>query len=318
MVNLKETNNSVFIENIPCLEWGKGTDNSFVRSTQLALNALGENYSYNFLMGISGAAFRLHFNSVWCPSSADSTTGYDVSGDLFRAVGHQAELFKINDGSFKDIKMLFGRIKEFIDRGIPLVAINLKGCTEWGIVTGYLKNKPGILCRTYFDESEEYSLAERAPWLTFFITEKKALMNDNHTFRKSLEIAVKHATTEKFEEYYSGFKAFGFWIDQLKKAIAANEKFKESFINRIIFNCLYDSRRAAAGYLESLNNYLKSPVELISNYKNEVELMDSVIKEINNESVNHQPDILNKQTIILEKILGLEKRSIELIEEELM
>ena len=56
-----ETEEKVFIDKIPQLKWAEGTDNSFIRSTQLTLNALGENYSYEFLMGISGAAFRLHF-----------------------------------------------------------------------------------------------------------------------------------------------------------------------------------------------------------------------------------------------------------------
>jgi hypothetical protein len=57
-----ETKNKVFIDKIPRLTGGEYTDNSFIRSTQLSLNALGENYTYEFLMGMSGAAFRLHFN----------------------------------------------------------------------------------------------------------------------------------------------------------------------------------------------------------------------------------------------------------------
>lgn len=94
---LIETKDKVFIENIPRLEWGKNTDNSFVRSVQLSLNALGENYTYEFLMGISGAAFRLHFNPDWCPSSADSTTGFDVSKVLFKSLAYKCELHSIDD-----------------------------------------------------------------------------------------------------------------------------------------------------------------------------------------------------------------------------
>lgn len=53
-----ETNDKVFINNIPRLEWGKGNDISFVKSTQLILNTLGANYSNEYLMGISGSAFK--------------------------------------------------------------------------------------------------------------------------------------------------------------------------------------------------------------------------------------------------------------------
>jgi hypothetical protein len=60
--NVKELKDRVLMEDIPRLEWGKNTDNSFIRSTQLTLYSLGENYTYDILMGISGAAFRLHFS----------------------------------------------------------------------------------------------------------------------------------------------------------------------------------------------------------------------------------------------------------------
>ncbi|MBT7143023.1 MAG: hypothetical protein HN894_06765 [Bacteroidetes bacterium] len=83
---LIKTNDKVFIENIPCFEWAKSNDNSFIKSTQLALNSIGEDFSYEYLMGISGSAFRLHFNMDWCPSATDSTTGFDVSKILFKSL----------------------------------------------------------------------------------------------------------------------------------------------------------------------------------------------------------------------------------------
>ena len=162
----------VVIDNIPPLEWGKSTDTSFIRSAQLTLNALGENYTYEFLMGICGAAFRFHFNPDWCPSAADVTTGFDLSKVLFKSLGYDCSLHDIDDSSMEDIQALYKEIIEQINRGIPIVAINLKEIPEWGIITGYLKNRPGIVCRTYFDESPQYSLAEHAPWLSFFIGDK--------------------------------------------------------------------------------------------------------------------------------------------------
>ncbi|MCK5135879.1 MAG: hypothetical protein KAR19_08855 [Bacteroidales bacterium] len=140
----------VFIDNIPKLEWDKGTEISFVRSAQLVLNSLGENYSYNQLMGISGAAFRFHFHPDWCPSSGDVTTGFDVSRVLFKSLGYASELYAIDDNKFDDIRRLYQRIITQINNGIPIIAVNLKVCAEWGIITGYLENRPGILCRTYF------------------------------------------------------------------------------------------------------------------------------------------------------------------------
>jgi len=129
-----ETNEKLFIDNMPKLEWGKNTDTSFIRSSQLALNALGENYSYDYLMGISGAAFRFHFNTEWCPSASDATTGFDVSKVLFNSLGYKCELVQIDDNSFEDIKSLYHRIIKQINHGIPIVAINLKDWGVWGII----------------------------------------------------------------------------------------------------------------------------------------------------------------------------------------
>jgi hypothetical protein len=318
-----ETADKVFIDKIPLLKWAEGTDNSFIRSTQLTLNALGENYSYEFLMGISGAAFRLHFKPGWCPSSADSTTGFDVSKVLFKSLGYKSEVHSIDDNNFEDIKSLYQKIITQINLGIPIIAINLKVCPEWGIITGYLKNKPGILCRTYFDKTEEYSLAEHAPWLSFFIGEKGEAMNDDELFKNSLKIAVELVKTDNFEEYKSGYSAFKKWIEELKIQAESIKTivFKEYEVNLTIFNSLLDSRKAAVGYLNLMNDKMKKGNVIIDNYKKEVELLTETQKNMlpsfNAKAHSWTADIINKQVDILREVLSLEKKTIHLINEEL-
>lgn len=318
-----DTKDKVFIDKIPRLKWGENAENSFIRSAQFTLNAIGEDYAYTFLMGISGAAFRLHFNPDWCPSSADSTTGFDVSRVLFKSLGYKSELFSIDDNNFSDIRSLYQKIIPQINLGIPIIAINLKVCPEWGIITGYLKNRPGILCRTYFDETDEYSLAERAPWLTFFIEKKGKSLDENVLFKNSLKIAVQLAKTDKFEEYISGFCAFEKWIKELKKhSVSLKTKiFAEYEVNLTIFNILSDSRTAALGYLDSMKNKIKRADLIINNYKKEVALLEDTQKNIL-PSFNSKPkcwteDILNKQIDVLTQILRIEKETIDLFEEEL-
>jgi len=318
-----QTKDKVFIDKIPRLMWGENTDNSFIRSAQLALNALGENYSYEFLMGISGTAFRLHFHPDWCPSSADSTTGFDVSRVLFKSLGYKSELHSIDDNSFDDIKSLYKRIITQINLGIPIVAINLKVCPEWGIITGYLKNKPGIICRTYFDKTDEYSLAERAPWLSFFIGEKGIPMDNDELFENSLKIAIQLAKTDEFEEYKSGYSAFKKWIEELKKQTESikTKMFKEYEVNLTIFNYLLDARKAAVGYLTSMNNKMKRGDLIIDNYKKEVELLKETQKNIlpsfKADAKSWTADIINKQIDILKWVFSMEKETIDLFEEEL-
>lgn len=302
------------------MEWGKNTDNSFIRSTQLTLNALGENYSYDFLMGISGAAFKLHFNPDWCPGSADSTTGFDVSNVLFKSLGYECELKKIDDNSFNDIRSLYHMIINQINQGVPIIAINLKVCPVWGIITGYLKNKPGILCRTYFDEGKNYSMAEHAPWLSFFIGNKGKSLDMSELLRNSLTVAVQLARTDEFGEYKSGFSAFGNWIEKLEKKSKA---FDEHEVNLTILDYLIDSRQAAVKYLHSMNklNLMKKGDLMSNNYRAEVELLKNLRKNIlpsyDSGKKDWTVDVINKQIESLTQVLKTEKETIGLIEKEL-
>ncbi len=312
---------SIYIPNIPRLEWGKKTQNSFIRCAQLVLNSLGENFSYDFLMGISGAAFRFHFHPDWCPSAADCTTGFDVSKILFKSVGYKSELVRIDDSEFEDIRSLYKKITEHINFGNPIIAINLKKNPDWGIITGYLKYKPGILCRTYYDESDEYSLAEHAPWLSFFIEKKYGVISKEELFKNSLEIAVQLAYTKSFGEYISGFHAMEFWIDQLKKTLENShiDQFEQE-VNIILYKYLLDSRRAAVEYLKSMSGLMKNGDSIINAYKNVFELLktiDAILPDFESESGGLRIEILKQQKETLFQALLLERSAVKMIQEEL-
>ncbi len=306
------------------MRWGQNTENSFIRSAQLTLNALGESFTYPFAMGISGAAFRFHFQSDWCPSASDATTGFDVSKILFNALGYKTELMKINDESITEIQKLYKKIVEQINRGYPIIANNLKVCPEWGIITGYVKTKPGIICRTYFDEGEQYSLAEHAPWLSYFILEKERESLDTKTlFHNSLEIAVKLTKTSYFGEYASGLKAFQIWIDQISKYIQHDKAFDQIQVNLSLINILMDARISAINYLgEMVNKFpINNGLTIINNYLKELQLLEELHTDILPGVDEHQSawtsDILTRQIHILKGVMKLESENVELLQEAL-
>lgn len=321
--NVTESNESVVIEGIPRLEWGKGMDTSFIRSCQVALNAVGENYSYEYLMGISGTAFRFHFHPEWCPSAADVTTGFSVAKVLFYALGYQYDLHAIDDHKFTDIQKLYQRIIRQINSGIPIVAINLKVCPEWGVITGYLKNRPGIFCRTYFDESESYSMAEHAPWLSFFIGEKSPAPSGDIPIRNSLEHAVLLAETKQFENYLSGFYALEAWIRSLRTYAVPDQKevFKHHEVNLTLYISLLDTRRAAARFISSMGGLLDHAEAITHVYRQEVELLESgqenILPSFQSDPEAWTPDVIVRQIEILNKVYLLEKEAFKMIREEL-
>jgi hypothetical protein len=321
---ITETKDKVFINNIPPMKYGEQMDNTFVRSMQLSLNAVGEKYSYDFLMGISGAAFRLHFDPKWCPSSVDATVGFDVSREIFISLGYKLKFVRINHNSFSDIKSLNEKIKVQIDLGRPIVAINLMGNMDWGIVTGYLKNEPGILCRTFYDKTTEYSLALRAPWLNFFIGEKKNGMTSDELFLNSLKTAVKLANTRKFEEYYNGFAAFEIWIRRLKSAVKSfNQKDLAQIIqiHFIILNTLLDARLSAVKYLSSRNiaAQFHNSEQIIENYRKIVQVLEvsstNLDQHRNLDPEKQMAAIIQDQTETLARVYDLEKKTILLIKQ---
>ena len=322
---LTETDEKVFIADIPPLNWGMNHDTSFIRATQFALNSIGENFSYTFLMGVSGAAFRFHFNPDWCPSAADVTTGFDVSSVLFKSLGYECKLHSIDDSRLEDIQALYKEIIAQINCGIPIVAINLKMCPEWGIITGYLKKQPGIICRTYYDDDDNYSMAEHAPWLSFFIGEKGEALKRGVMFRDSLNIAVQLAKTDAFDQYYSGFQALEKWMDALNRHSSKLKEgvFEEHEVNLTLVIGLLDSRRAAIEYLHLMNrnHALNSGDIIIDNYKKEAAILENLLGKVlpsfDTGQKEWTAEIIKKQVDTLSQVLELEEDTIVLIEEEL-
>ena len=315
-----------FIDGIPPMNYGEHKDNTFVRSVQLSLNALGENYSYDYLMGISGAAFRIQFDPGWCPSSADATCGFDISQEIFKSLGYPARFKRINHNSFQDIKDLYSEIKIQIDQGKPIVAINLMGDMEWGIITGYLKNEPGLLCRSYNDESEDYSIAKHAPWLNFFISEKKLDFEPKNHFIRALKIAIMLASTRKFEEYYSGFAAYEKWIEkihQLAERSNSADLQHTMEIHFILWNSLLDSRRAAFNYLvsEDTDKTMTNGKEIVQCYEKIVHTLENP-PQLSGQDPGSDPSagiqvMIRNQADILERIYATEREAIHLIEKDL-
>jgi hypothetical protein len=289
---LTETEEKIFIDRIPSLEWGMKKDTSFIR---------------------------------WCPGVGDVTTGFDVSRPLFRLLGYERTLYSINDQSLDDTKILRRKIIAQINRGIPVIAINLKVCPEWGIITGYLKNRPGILCRTFFDYGKGYSLAEQAPWLSFFIRKKGEASERSVMFRDALTTAVYLAETDRFEQYRSGFSALEQWIEELKRHSDQLEKgaFAAHEVNLTLVINLLDSRRAALEYLTEMSKVqaMKNGNIIIYNYRKELSLLNELVRNVlpsfdfGREEWTSGKILMQVDT--LTRILEIEKESIGLIREEL-
>lgn len=265
---VKREGDKVWIEGVDELAgWGKGEENTFMGSLRVALSAVGENVSYDQLMGVSGAAFRLQIAQPnWCPSAPDATVGFDVSGPAVKALGYS--LKTIDDNSllvWTGIKRIRAAIVESIDEGRPVVAINLAGGMDWGVITGYEDKGKSFLCRTYDEYADEYVIAKECPCVIEMPAKTGKVPDWIDSILESLRIAVKLAHTKSFDGYASGFTAYEVWIRDLLDD-ARYDKLNRRKLNEMIqpnawcYYSLYDARAVAARYLGSVEKEFKEEV----------------------------------------------------------
>ncbi|MFX0094865.1 MAG: ArsR/SmtB family transcription factor [Candidatus Hodarchaeota archaeon] len=268
-----EMENRQILKGISKLSWGK--ECTFMGALEAALNFLGVSVDYVDLMGLSAAAFRLRFHQPeWCPSSAEGH--FDPYPETaMKALGYQGQSVYKDDMNQGKIAQL---IREEIDNGRPVVAIDLISPADWGVITGYVGDK--LLCRTYHDKTEkrfqkffneihgaerkdlgiidDYNIADNFPWIIFAIKEIDSTPNRIESIYESLRLAVELVQKEKYlDTYANGFTAYNAWITNLENEDMFSKMDKKTFntywhINGWIYDSLHDARYTATSYLQRI------------------------------------------------------------------
>ena len=258
-------------------------------SLQAALEYMGEPYTYEQIMGMSGACFRLCFVDVWDYSCTDALVAYDYAAPLYRAIGYSFRVAERLEKQERKAERL--AVMEDIRNGRPVLAINLRVAPEWGVITGYTENGKRFLCRTYFDgevfeeleqedkskqkegqeQAENRNLAEERrivfeenggylfsdfwPFIIFHFGEKQDRPSPLSVLKTSLKTGIESFYAEECRGYYQGKEAYRAWIKGLSKESNFRlENDRENALRRLSVNdsmlcCLIDARRAAASWL---------------------------------------------------------------------
>ena len=329
----KMDDNAVVIDGIGKLGWGIGMENSFLGALTLIEEKFGQKTSYEDLVGLSGYGFRLHFFDGFCPSSPDATCGKNVGEDILKKLGYDFDVYHLQSDEFieKDLEMRSEEemrkiILKSIDKGFPVIAIDLIEVPEWGLITGYQKDGKELFCRTYFDKTDGYEIARKFPWIIFVIKDHKKA-NISPLYAESFEIANELYNTEKYDEYFSGIKAIEEWIIDLKDEKSYKEADKKVFdemklANWWIYYSLMEAKSITKEYL--LNNIEKFKkdkdlvTELAEIYNDEAEFLYKHFQQIPSPHVPN-PDLIwdqenrEKQIQILNEFLELEKEANEIL-----
>ncbi len=277
---LLQDHSRCMLDNVMRFTWTEGTEESRLECTwagslYAALKYMGEAYTYDQIMGMSGACYRICFTDVWDYSCMDALVAYDYASPLSDAIGlafHFVERLEKQER-----KTERQAIMEDIQNGRPVLAINLRVAPEWGIITGYTDNGSKFLCRTYFDKEvfddleQEHRQADRRlvfeenggylysdfwPFIILHLGEKKDRPSAFSILRSSLSTFVKSFRAEICRGYYQGKEAYRAWIEGLSKEEDFRlENDSENVSRRLNVNdnmlcSLIDARYAASVWLQ--------------------------------------------------------------------
>lgn len=311
------------IPNVERLRWQDAKINTFINSLTVALNAMGEKAAYDELMGFSGAAFRLHFfQPQWCRSSPDATCGFDHSGPAAAAVGFAMEFVVSKADDAEAVARVRQRIVESINTGRPVLAGDLMGVLDWGVIVGYEDDGNTLLCRDYNAESEDTVPARKFPWLVAILGEKGEIPSRRENILKSLSIAAELADTPNYGPYTSGFAAYRAWSADLRDAAgfesADADQLRDLWhTNDWCYQSLLDARRSAARYLNSVAEEFDD--ETADSLRQAAELYERVLRTLRDGAknvpfhMNEKPwiqEMRNAQADILNAALEMEREAV--------
>jgi hypothetical protein len=230
--------------------------NSVVATYSVAARAVGEPLDYDYLMGVSGLAFRLQVDEEMTPSSAHAYCGLIATENLLKALPFPVLTYTAKEDDEDGVAQTRRVVKESIDRGFPVPY----GYEENGLIIGYENNGETWLCvHPDHEPAHEIFVEKRWPWEENVLqkVKKETLPDRRRCIKESLALAVEQAKTEKVEDYRCGFNGYAFWISRLRDDayFAQAEEYQRMDMmqgNCWIYYNLTDARTCAARYLRAI------------------------------------------------------------------
>jgi hypothetical protein len=124
--------------------WSFRERRSSIHAAQEAvMRAVGEGVSYEYLVGVSGLAFRIQLSRLgFCPSSPHAFCGFPCVARSKEALPWHVRVYAKKGEETADAAEIRRAIVESIDRGVPVQY----GSEEDGIIAGYQKGGGEWLC----------------------------------------------------------------------------------------------------------------------------------------------------------------------------
>jgi hypothetical protein len=234
--------------------WFVGDQESSVHASQAAvMQAVGEDVTYEDLLGASGLAFRMQVSKDGlCPSSPHACCGYQCVAGSVRALPWQIQVYEVKPEDAEGVKNARQALVESIDRGVPVQY----GSEEDGITIGYQKGGEEWICLHPMREGGNTSFVETTwPWgIAVYTGPKTTVPSKREVALNALAQAVEMSETEEADGYFLGFAAWDNYIAKLRALKEEDEETRQRAMlgNSWIYENLAQARRRAAIYLRDV------------------------------------------------------------------
>lgn len=286
----KPAANEYFIPNVVMLPgFGKGMECSWAAALTAALQAMNINTTYEQVMGVSGACYRLAFCSpMWDYSSVDGLVAFDYATPGYKAYGFTPRFADRIDKENRAEERTF--MLNELRHNMPILGINLRVAPEWGVICGFKEctdkissdNSIDLFCRTKYDaeiiNSPEYEKGKINPYDYLFVDNWPFIItyfanmatppSAKENFLNSLRVFVESAKQENNRGYALGFKAYEVWRNDLLDDAWYENNDDEHLARRFSVNqfctlALYDARKSAYIYLSENSQLLPDKADAI-------------------------------------------------------
>ncbi len=227
----------VVLEGVPHIDWYTGTPvgsvTPFVGSLWACMESLGEDYTYEYIMGTSGAAFRLFWASGWSiENPAIEHIPNDPIRRVFESVGYTYRAAIKQEGRDNEAYFRNRIIESIRDKCRPVIAFGVIPPSEPCVIAGYDEHGDVLIGWSYFqgspgDEGKEFEPSgyfrkrdwfKDTDWL-IIIGDKGEKPPLSEIYRNTLKYAIELTRTPKVESFGSerpsGLAAYTAWAEDL-------------------------------------------------------------------------------------------------------
>ena len=162
-------------------------------------------------------------------------------------------------------ELVWERIVESVDAGLPPLARGLLQLPEFGVISGYDVKDRVLFARTYADHGDDPSRmhfadafgGERPATVVFL--ERGARVDEatlaRDAVRRGVDVAASATREVDGTKLFQGEAAFRAWIDGLREEVPAREIAQRAFVDHARRVLLHAARRAAARFLRRVRRH---------------------------------------------------------------